>query len=587
MKTFGRSVWLLPAVGLASLAWFLLRVIPKPSRAAYPCQRVAAPLAGSFLLWLGGIVMTAVAFRHAKRLSRQSRRIAAGLMAAIALVAGILAIAHTPQEPLNAAAMLAPAPIGIARGVSPGRVVWVHEPAATDWAGPGNGHWWEDSHTKQIFVDNMLSAAVRTLAGQATDAAAWDALIRHFNQTHGKGDVGYTPGEKICIKVNLVGCIASGGSVDPVTYNLVGQLDYMNTSPQVMRALLRQLVNAVGVNPADISIGDPTALFPNQYYNLLYSEFPTVRYLDRNGGNDAHPRTAVNLSTVPFYWSPRPTGKTQDYVPAPYAEAAYLINVANLKSHTAGGVTVCGKNHFGSLKRYPATSGYFSMHDSLPQFSSASGRYRCIVDLMGHDHVGGKTLAWFIDGLYAGVHPIESSPRRWNTAPFNGDWTSSLFASQDPVAIDSVAFDFLYNEWTDYPRMAGTDDYLHEAALASGPPSGTFYDPNHPFATTRLASLGVHEHWNNATYRQYSRNLGTGDGIELIPLRVGGDFDQDGDADMADFTLFQLCFNGPNRSPNTYCAVDADFDDDGDVDLVDFGAFQACFNGPNRPPSCL
>ena len=31
-----------------------------------------------------------------------------------------------------------------------------------------------------------------------------------------------------------------------------------------------------------------------------------------------------------------------------------------------------------------------------------------------------------------------------------------------------------------------------------------------------LASLGVHEHWNNPADRQYSRNLGTGDGIELI-----------------------------------------------------------------------
>jgi hypothetical protein len=36
-----------------------------------------------------------------------------------------------------------------------------------------------------------------------------------------------------------------------------------------------------------------------------------------------------------------------------------------------------------------------------------------------------------------------------------------------------------------------------------------------------LASLGVHEHWNNASDRQYSRDLGIGEGIELIKL-VGG-----------------------------------------------------------------
>jgi hypothetical protein len=29
----------------------------------------------------------------------------------------------------------------------------------------------------------------------------------------------------------------------------------------------------------------------------------------------------------------------------------------------------------------------------------------------------------------------------------------------------------------------------------------------------------VHEHWNNATDRQYSRDLGTGNGIELVKLQ--------------------------------------------------------------------
>jgi hypothetical protein len=69
-----------------------------------------------------------------------------------------------------------------------------------------------------------------------------------------------------------------------------------------------------------------------------------------------------------------------------------------------------------------------------------------------------------------------------------------------------------------YPQMAGVDDYLHEAALAGNPPSGTFYDPDHDGDVERLESLGVHEHWNNAAERMYSRNLGTGSGIELIRL---------------------------------------------------------------------
>jgi hypothetical protein len=140
---------------------------------------------------------------------------------------------------------------------------------------------------------------------------------------------------------------------------------------------------------------------------------------------------------------------------------------------------------------------------------------------MGHAQTGGKALIYFVDGLYAGVHPSEDFPKKWNSPPFNGHWSSSLLASQDPVAIDSVGFDFLYAEWNDHPHMSGTDDYLHEAALASNPPSGTFYDPDHATGVARMRSLGVHEHWNNPRERKYSRNLGTGSGIELVRTESG------------------------------------------------------------------
>jgi hypothetical protein len=99
---------------------------------------------------------------------------------------------------------------------------------------------------------------------------------------------------------------------------------------------------------------------------------------------------------------------------------------------------------------------------------------------------------------------------------FGNNWTSSVFASQDTIAIDSVMLDFLRNE----PRLntncsgQGVDNYLHEAAQAGNPPSGSFYDPDS--TGSRLASLGVHEHWDNAVNKQYARNLGKSEGIELV-----------------------------------------------------------------------
>ncbi len=45
-----------PLTGAIALIWFLIRVIPKPSRAAYPCQRAAFPIASGFIIWTAGVI---------------------------------------------------------------------------------------------------------------------------------------------------------------------------------------------------------------------------------------------------------------------------------------------------------------------------------------------------------------------------------------------------------------------------------------------------------------------------------------------------------------------------------------------------
>ena len=54
-------------MGLLSLLWFLVRVIPKPSRAAYPCQRVAFPIASSFVVWVMAVLGSAFAWRKVRQ----------------------------------------------------------------------------------------------------------------------------------------------------------------------------------------------------------------------------------------------------------------------------------------------------------------------------------------------------------------------------------------------------------------------------------------------------------------------------------------------------------------------------------------
>ncbi len=536
-------------MGLLSLIWFLVRVIPKPSRAAYPCQRVAFPLASSFVVWIAAVLGSAFAWRKARL--REPRVWKAFLWGAAAVAGCALVVASLPS--LRALADNPPHGIyGVAKGIFPGRVAWVYAPDATTWAGyTSSEHWYETNHTDLAVVESMMSKAVQAVGGASSDAASWDAIFKYFNERHGRGQRGYQAGEKIAIKINLTTCNARSGTT---TVNITGNYEkqngywdghWLNTidnSPQMLLSLLRHLIYTVGVEQTNIFLGDPTGNFPQYMWNKLHPEFPSVHYFDNYGGAG---RMRTELSSVPFYWSVTNANTpgqpvVLDRVPVPFAQADYIINFAVLKGHSVG-VTLCGKNFYGALLRCPdgyfrdayapnqgGTLNYSSMHKTTPDPTQGGvpglGHYRCIVDLVGSPVLGDKTVLWLVDGLFAGYY-WDSHPRTWSTAPFNGRWPSSLFASQDPVAIDSVCYDFLLNEWPSVVTgggvgtdalQGGAEDYLHEEALANNPPSGTFYDPGR--TGTRLASLGVHEHWNNPIDKQYSRNLGTGSGIELLAL---------------------------------------------------------------------
>jgi sugar lactone lactonase YvrE len=546
-RNFHWPWWLLPFAGLAALIWFLIRVIPKPSRAAYPCQRLAFPIASGFITWIIGLAASAIAFHKAKNHLVKARYVLAAICIVISVASIYIALSYTSQDETLAAPRVpqpANTPIGIGKGVHPGRVAWIWDPNATNWLGTpdiqgvSDGYWFEPNHTSQTIVSEMFSKSIRALTGKSSDYAAWDSIFRYYNQQHGKGNVGYQPGEKIMIKVNFVGLIDSATSS-----NYAFKDNYPNTSPQAIFALLNQLVNIVGVNDVDITVGDTLCTFTNTYFNYLDPCFPDVNYLD-NHGTSGRGRTATPSTNPRVYWSDPNSNNAinKDYVPNAYKNAAYVINFANLKGHyNQAGVTLCGKNHYGSLCRTPTAANYFQLHNQQIASVPGMGHYRNLVDLMGHPHIGGKTVLYLVDGLYPNKHSqnwLHDFPYKWQQTPFNNDWASSFFASQDPIAIDSVGFDFVYNEWpTEWPGYDGADDYMHEAALTPAPPSGYTYAPAGD--GNALQSQGVHEHWNNATDKKYTRNLGTGNGIELVNSAPGWtDLNFDGWVDFGDFAIF-------------------------------------------------
>lgn len=166
----------LPAiVGLLALIWFLVRVIPKPSRAAYPCQRAAFPIAFTFVLWAIGFFGSAKLLRKAASLFR-SGNVALSLFLMVCglwMVYWIGLNFHAtflygaPAEESFVSEEAGNTPLGTGRGIFPGRVVWNFDPEATKWDGRSD-HWWNDENTDPKIVSRMLSDSLQWLTKQRT-----------------------------------------------------------------------------------------------------------------------------------------------------------------------------------------------------------------------------------------------------------------------------------------------------------------------------------------------------------------------------------------------------------------------------------
>jgi hypothetical protein len=346
------------------------------------------------------------------------------------------------------------------------------------------------------------------------------------------GNYGYRRGEKIAIKINCnqdrgpdwsnmgsslgpppAGSVQRGGTPGGAPGGAPPRAPQNGLpSPQVVLALVSQLINA-GVPGEDIllyevagrrNIGQPI-------YGKIRAEsssnFQAVKFLvntDYGLGGRLAP-TVDKDDPVRFSNPEIPTA----YLAQEANVAKYMINVALLRPHFIAGVTLIGKNHFGCV-HFPDNGGWTPapLHSYVTR-TRPMGSYNALVDLIGHRQLGGKTMLYMLDGLYTAEN---NEGNVFRFASFGDDWASSLLMSQDPIAIDSVGLDILRSE-TRADVRGNADNYLHEAAQAGKPPSGTVYSPD---KSGQLASLGVHEHWNNAAERKYSRNLGRKEGMDLI-----------------------------------------------------------------------
>jgi len=543
-------------MGITSTIWFFIRVIPKPSRASYPCVRAAAPIMSGFIIYLLSIGGMSLALRKMWRSLGTAKYLSSSVWLVLTIVLFVVSLTSdlsvlkadsvTSIGPEDGPNM----PFGKGNGINPGLVIWAWNPAATNENCKNvidNADWYFNPvNADQKVISEMISASVRKISGKADLKHAWNELFKYHNQQKDQKNKGYTRGEKIFIKIyqGTASWVMSkeerdngytiSSSLKTGQQRRLRSLGATETSPYIVLELLRELVNEAGVRQQDISVGDPISHIFGHNYSVWHAEFPDVVYVDRF--SDQFGRTLIKKTDneLVFYSDKKQSDKLYDVIEA----ADYMINVASLKPHGSAGISLTAKNHFGSQGRQNASHLHYALiapsWESYPRevgkpSNGGYKKYRVLVDLMGSRYLGRNTILSVVDGLFGGGADETRGPVKYFMPPFNNDWSNSVFISQDQVALESVCYDFLRSEWNgknthsaannvfeEGPNMFGVDDYLHQAADSGNWPEGIVYDPDN--SGRPLQSLGVHEHWNNADARQYSGNLGKRNGITLVSI---------------------------------------------------------------------
>ena len=220
---------------------------------------------------------------------------------------------------------------------------------------------------------------------------------------------------------------------------------------------------------------EPSRAFPTVIGNPILAEYPNVYIwhapLGCTYGNcvsysSSDPSLTIRHSLYPSL--------TDSKLPDQLRDVSYLINMPILKGHDRmAEITLTFKNNFGFFSDIPKFHPY-----CYPTSGSYSYANNPLIDIYQNTHIKDKIVLIIGDALFAHRTSNVGIPQVWNT--FGGEFPNSLFFSSDPVAIDSVMWDFSNAEYT---KVIEGQLYLHRAMEVG---------------------LGTHEHWNNAKDKSYT-----------------------------------------------------------------------------------
>jgi len=368
-------------VGIASIIWLLLRSARKPSRLSYPCQRIASANSIIFISWVSSIFLSI----FSRRIRRSGKILVRGglMLFSVALLYIALKTVYVYYNHFTF--------VPNAVGQTGSRVVWVKQ----DGAATG----WSSNYATRVngnIVDSMMDTAITRLAGQSAVKAAWSQLFKNHN-----GGRDYQAGETFAIKVN---------------FNNSHDSNLINANSKVVNALLRQLIDEVGVRPSDINVYDVSRSFPSGFSSDISSRFPGVK-----------------LNTDRSVCVSSGVGSAQ--LGCVLQNSDYLINMPLLKVHGDGvKISMSLKNHFGS------SNSPSSFHGSM--YTTARTSSQIVINKQ--PVIKNKTILVVGDGIYGTKKGTEAS----NPSGPDGisPWPNSIFVSTDPIALDSVMIDYIASQ---------------------------------------------------------------------------------------------------------------------------------------------
>ncbi len=515
--------------GFLALLWLILRSGAKPSRFAYPCQQAA--LSTATLAFGAPVVATVLAAR---------RRVIAGLRTPIGVAVAALGLLFTAG-------------------------LWGYASRAADYRGPRLDPPADYRARVYHVTDCPEDPAGDRFVGLDNLIALMGREGLKFYQSATESSVAgpngiIAPDDVVVIKINYQWPKRGGTNTDLLRGLIRRIVDHPDTfSGEVVVCENAQFRSTEGLdrdenNAQDYTLSphDVVTAFASAGYNVSHYDWTPVRFTsvdeyvdgDLNDGYVVYDYDAQLDGRVSY---PKFQTAAGTYVSLKYGiwtpergtydrDRLKFINVPVLKAHGAAyGATASVKHYMGVATRELSTSSHSAIE------------YGILGALLGEIQLADLNI---LDCIWINANPEDGPWTTYDAATRRDE----LVASTDPVALDIWA----------------VKNILIPAFIANG------YSPPWPLpsADPDNSASAFRTYLDNSMSYILTAGYDTTNDCDQIDAftanGAAGDFDGDGDTDLADAARFQLCFTDQGADLLTPDCGPGDFDLDDDIDGDDW-----------------